>query len=244
MARPKKHSFATIVKTKTLWLILKALKIALFVIATVCYNVGLVTVQLLLWLLMFPFRTLRFMWHNSWGRKWIFVMLFVLVIYAVSWGVKQYLLARQALAASERHIATLQAELYTERDRNEAIAMKLSQGEQSDRGRHISAASKEYIKSLVIKTFGSQADTALRVFNCESGLSPFNVNTKNAPGLGIDGGVAQINERWHKARFEKMYGVPYEIGVYDPELNLKYAKFVQENSGWGAWVCARIVKAT
>jgi len=165
----------------------------------------------------------------------------VAFFYIAGLGVKMYTYERAARVSAERQVQLLGQKLNHENEVRVVLAAKLDE-KQEDRGRHISPQSKQYIIDLVHKIFGPQAETALKVFNCESGLSPFNINDKNAPGLGIDGGVAQINERWHKVRFEKMFGVPYEVGVFNPELNLKYAKFLQENSGWGAWVCSRILK--
>lgn len=100
---------------------------------------------------------------------------------------------------------------------------------------------KAVVRYYLNKYFGDQAATAEKVFTCESGLRPNAVHVNN-PGLGTDNGVAQLNDRWHKARFEKMYNVPFEVGAYDVSLNIQYAKSLYDHSGWGAWVCSRIVK--
>lgn len=214
---------------------IKAILVALFWITI---GIGWLTA----WLLLVPFRSVHYMWRFRWGRTWLIGFALVLAVIAVGHGVKMYLAERAARLDAERHALILSQELEGQRDANYAIYAKLEQ-QPEDRGRHVSAEGKTYIASLVKKYFGTQSETALRVFNCESGLSPFNVNTKNAPGLGIDAGVAQINERWHKERFERMYGVPYEIGIYDPDLNLQYAKYLWDHSGPGPWVCAKIVGA-
>lgn len=102
-------------------------------------------------------------------------------------------------------------------------------------------ATKSVVRFYLQKYFGDEAETAEKVFTCESGLSPTGVHV-NKPGLGSDFGVAQINDRFHKARFEKMYDVAWDTGIYDVNLNIQYAKYLYDHSGFNPWVCAKIVK--
>jgi hypothetical protein len=95
---------------------------------------------------------------------------------------------------------------------------------------------KELSRFYIKKYFGKDADKVEKVMNCESGLSNQTINTKSG-----DYGLYQINKYWHKERFEKMYGVKFEVGVHDWDLSSKYAKFLYDSSGLGPWVCARIV---
>lgn len=99
---------------------------------------------------------------------------------------------------------------------------------------------KELSRVYLRKYFGKDATTMEKVVMCESGLDPRRSHT-NKPGLGADFGLYQINDKWHKDRFEKMYGVPFEVGVYDLDLSSKYAKFLFDHNRYDSWVCADIL---
>ena len=102
------------------------------------------------------------------------------------------------------------------------------------------SAVKDLTRFYLKKYFGDKALLAEKVFTCESGLNPQAIHI-NKPGLGGDYGIAQINDKWHKARFEQMFGVKFEVGIHDYDLNIRYAKFLYDNSqGFSPWVCARI----
>lgn len=101
---------------------------------------------------------------------------------------------------------------------------------------------KEIVRFYIKKYFGDVAPTAEKVFTCESGLNPQAAGANSGLHAGsVDRGVAQVNDKFHKARFEKMYGIPFEIGAHDIDMNLKYAKFLYDNSGWNPWVCRKVL---
>ena len=101
-------------------------------------------------------------------------------------------------------------------------------------------ATKNVVRFYIKKYFGDKADEAEKIFTCESGLSPTSLHINKA-GLGADYGVAQINNKYHAARFTKMFDVDWETGIYDISINLAYAKYLYDNSGWNPWVCSRII---
>lgn len=51
-----------------------------------------------------------------------------------------------------------------------------------------------------------------------------------------DHGIFQINERYHRASFERVTGQPWSK-VYDPQWNAAYARHLYEQSGWTPWTC-------
>lgn len=52
-----------------------------------------------------------------------------------------------------------------------------------------------------------------------------------------DWGLWQINRSSHKRRFESMFGVPFEEGAKNAELNSRYALFLIRDQGFGPWSC-------
>ncbi len=236
-----KYSLKNMTKTKLLMATLRA-------IIDLSALIGLLTLLILifagvitLWALKLPFRVGFYLVRKSWGRKWLLMMTLVSIIYLIGVSISFYRLERVQNQRLSYKVFALEQKLRVEEERNDALAIKLDQ-EVQDRGRYVSPEAKGYVEGLVKQYFGANASTALRVFNCESGLSPFNYH-QNKAGLGADLGVAQVNSKFHQARFEKMFGIPFEIGAYIPELNLKYAKYLFDHSGFNPWVCAKIVKA-
>lgn len=99
---------------------------------------------------------------------------------------------------------------------------------------------KELVRFYIRKNFPeSEWATAEKVAFCESGMSPVSLNDKNTNG-SADRGVWQINSV-HAKRFEKMYGIKWEVGAHDIEMSTKYARFLWDHSRWNPWVCYRIV---
>lgn len=140
------------------------------------------------------------------------------------------------LAASAQQTTVVEARLTDAQAENQLLKEKLEQAAHV----RVDDKTKELVRFYLRKYFGADAPRAEKIFTCESGLSPHAVHV-NAPGLGADHGVAQINSRWHQARFEQMMGVAFEVGSHDIDMNLRYARFLWEHSGEGAWVCARLV---
>lgn len=110
--------------------------------------------------------------------------------------------------------------------------------------RSAKTAAPETTKALVrfyIHKYFPQSEwaNAEKVTTCESGMNPMSLNDKNRNG-SVDRGLFQINSV-HAQRFQQMYGVDWNIGAHDLDLSTKYAKFLYDHSGWGPWVCAKIV---
>jgi len=80
-----------------------------------------------------------------------------------------------------------------------------------------------------------QWEMAEKIARCESGLSNMAVNDRNTNG-STDRGLWQINSV-HADRFEKMYGVKWEVGAHDFELSTRYAKFLYDHQGFQPWYC-------
>jgi hypothetical protein len=85
------------------------------------------------------------------------------------------------------------------------------------------------VEEFVRAVFGKEADNALKVFRCESGLraQAYNKNTNGS----IDVGVAQINS---------VHGVPKRY-LENYKINILVAKQIYDASGWNPWVCAKKV---
>lgn len=75
-------------------------------------------------------------------------------------------------------------------------------------------------------------DQAIEVVDCETGgtWDPTVVSPTN------DHGLFQINERYHRAEFERVTGQPWSA-VYDPFWNARYARYLYDRSGWQPWTC-------
>lgn len=123
-------------------------------------------------------------------------------------------------------------------EENTALREKLEASSKIATPAEVKKLSEYYIR----KYFGADADRVIKVMTCESNLNNLAVHV-NKEGLGKDLGLYQLNDRWHKARFEKMYGIPFEVGALDFDISSRYAKFMFDNSkNLSAWVCSRIVE--
>lgn len=75
---------------------------------------------------------------------------------------------------------------------------------------------------------------AVRVVDCETGgtWDPGAVSPTN------DHGLFQINQRWHRAEFERVTGQPWSA-VYEPFWNARYARHLYDSTGgnWRHWTC-------
>jgi hypothetical protein len=81
------------------------------------------------------------------------------------------------------------------------------------------------------QAFGPAAPQATRVATCESGLNPGAVS----PGGG-NHGLFQINSV-HRDQFARVTGRAFSPNVYDPQANVKYAKWLYDQQGWHPWTC-------
>lgn len=120
---------------------------------------------------------------------------------------------------------------------NQALKEKLEASSQIK----VDDRTKEIVKVYIEQYFGLAANQAERVFTCESGLSPNAVHV-NAPGLGSDHGVAQLNDRTWRATFEKVEGVSFDLGSHDISHNLHFAAWIyNRNHSFNDWVCAKLI---
>jgi hypothetical protein len=87
----------------------------------------------------------------------------------------------------------------------------------------------EWVEEFTRAVFGTEADNALKVFKCESGLREKAYN-KNKNGSS-DSGVAQINS---------IHGVR-EKWLNNYRINILIAKQLYDEQGWNPWVCAKKV---
>lgn len=99
---------------------------------------------------------------------------------------------------------------------------------------------KKLSRYYIEKYFGNVATKIEKVMTCESNLNNQLIHV-NKPGLGVDRGIYQLNDKWHKDRFEKMFNIQFEIGAHDFQLSTLYAKYLYEHSGLNPWVCSKLV---
>jgi hypothetical protein len=82
------------------------------------------------------------------------------------------------------------------------------------------------IEEKIRETFPEDADRAVAIAKCESGLNPKAVSPTN------DHGLMQINKTVHTV----------EGDIYDVDTNLQFARKLYDERGWEPWVCNDIVK--
>ena len=88
---------------------------------------------------------------------------------------------------------------------------------------------------LIHETFPESPRTALAVAECESSLRMVQSNHIQPYGREESFGVFQVHARaWEEDA--KQLGLDYKNDVRD---NIAMARYVYEQSGWGAWTCAR-----
>lgn len=205
-----------------------------------CSGVGALTV----WALKLPFRALRYLINYGKANPWFkrLVVCFVIIgLLIIPLRINKLRIDEaQARNYYQSRVEGLETELAQEKDKSAALEV-MANTKVSDRGRHISDKAKSYMRGLICKYFDKNCAEALAIANCESGLSPFNFSVKPNRDGTEDHGAFQVNDKWHQKRFEQMYGIPFEIGIYDPELNVQYAKFLYEHSGWNAWTCKKVL---
>lgn len=82
--------------------------------------------------------------------------------------------------------------------------------------------------------FGAEADLAYAVAKAESGV------VSKAGAVNMDGsqdwGVMQINDRWHCPKVgAEAFSEDCHNKLLDVETNVRVAKQIRDDSGWGAW---------
>ena len=85
---------------------------------------------------------------------------------------------------------------------------------------------QEKIIALIRDTFPEDADRAIAIAKCESGLRP------DAVGPTQDGGVFQIHVPSHGERLEEL-----GLDIWNPIDNVKFARMLYDERGWQPWVC-------
>jgi hypothetical protein len=97
----------------------------------------------------------------------------------------------------------------------------------------VSAVSRqqEEIIAFIKQTFGKDAEDAIKVARCESGLNPKAVGHNTDAAQSTDYGLFQINDHWQ--------GVTNTNFLLDYKINTLMAKKIFDGRGnWSAWVCA------
>jgi hypothetical protein len=90
------------------------------------------------------------------------------------------------------------------------------------------------IRTAVEKAFGSQAEHALAVLQCEN--PDLNPSAIHYDGDGTsDWGLFQINIVYNRGAFD------YPQHLLDPWYNISVAVNVYRSRGWGDWTCGRIL---
>jgi hypothetical protein len=85
------------------------------------------------------------------------------------------------------------------------------------------------VEGIIKKYFGSEAEQAMKIAQCESSLRPDATHT-NSNG-SVDCGLFQINS---------IHGYDCEE-LKDVEFNVKIAKKLYDKSGWQPWVCRNVI---
>lgn len=83
----------------------------------------------------------------------------------------------------------------------------------------------QHAKVIIEEVFGSQAQQALRVARCESGIRNVCNDGLNRDG-SVDCGVFQVNLSAHNKTREEML---------DARSNIEFAYSLYQRSGWGPW---------
>lgn len=167
---------------------------------------------------------------NYWPTvKWLLILMVITFAFFRGYKVSVDNLSYQVGKETQAHIEDLRQE----RDYLKEEVNKLNE-QNNELKKQVSLPQEVKVASYIKHKFGNSANQALAVFRCESGLRP-TARGYNSPGLGSDWGVAQINDKFHKVRFEKMFGVPFEEGITNYRLNIDYAKYLYDHNGWQSW---------
>lgn len=95
-----------------------------------------------------------------------------------------------------------------------------------------SLTDKQEVMTYILEVFGDDADRAIWVAKCESGLRKNAINDKNPNGT-TDYGVFQINSVHTKKRGEAF--------KTDWKANVDTAKQIFDEQGFRPWVCAKSI---
>lgn len=95
-----------------------------------------------------------------------------------------------------------------------------------------SLSDKQEVMSYILEVFGDDADRAIWIAKCESGLRKDAINPNNPNGT-TDYGVFQINSVHLKKRGDKF--------TNDWRENVRVAKKIFDEQGFRPWVCATAI---
>lgn len=173
--------------------------------------------------------------HQKQHRMTVLTMLFILTLIFCSGMVyRQHQIAWTVMALEAGQSAQLKQDKGELQGENEALKEKLERSATYQTPEDVKKLSQYYIE----KYFGKDAARVEVVMNCESGLDPRRVHINK--DKSTDSGLYQIHdEATHRKNIEKMYGMPFELAVYDLDVSSKYAKFLWDRSP-NNWVCNRL----
>lgn len=97
------------------------------------------------------------------------------------------------------------------------------------------ASSSSEVETYIREVFGADADRAIGVAKCESGLRKNALNDKNRNGT-VDHGLFQINSVHTKKR-----GSAFKT---DWQANVRVAKQIFDEQGFRPWVCSKAIGET
>lgn len=101
----------------------------------------------------------------------------------------------------------------------------------------VSTVDKNDVQGLIRKYFGKDADMALKIAKCESGMNP---NSKNKTSTAS--GVFQIIKGTWIGNRQAM-GLDTDLNLrFDAEENVKTAYKIFQDQSWRPWECRKFVK--
>jgi hypothetical protein len=102
---------------------------------------------------------------------------------------------------------------------------------------------KAEAKEMIATTFPKEyRDRFAKItMECENGRLNSTATNTNKDG-SHDIGMSQINDKWHRDRVEKMFGMDFELAMKIPLLNYMYAAWlVEHDKNFHQWACDRLV---
>jgi len=108
------------------------------------------------------------------------------------------------------------------------------------------------IEATVRATFHEDPDRAVAIARCESSMDPssvgdrhlMTVNEETGEVVGDSIGLFQIRTGaadWNRAARNGMTADEFRAWMFDPVENIKYARTIYDQRGWGAWTCTKLL---
>ena len=106
------------------------------------------------------------------------------------------------------------------------------------------------IEGYILKVFGEDGETALKIATCESKLNPevigdtglMSINTETGEYIGDSIGLFQIrtgSTNWNRAARNGMTADEFRTYLKDPVNNINYAKTIFDRQGFSPWTCLK-----